>query len=95
MFFHANTVNSGSMSGSNYAQVSYYHNGNEWTIGVWDGGASIDMPVDVDENSSYSYTSTSTGSVDDERFYAPSGRGGTITDPETVTVYYYHQYYVT
>lgn len=52
--FQANTVNSGSMSGSNYAQVSYYHNGNEQTIGVWDGRASIDMPVDVDPNSPYS-----------------------------------------
>jgi len=80
------------MSGSNYAQVSYYHNGNERTIGVWDGGASIDMPVDVDENSPYSYTSTSTGSVVDERFYAPSGRSGTITGPKTVTVDYYQQY---
>ncbi|KPK90442.1 hypothetical protein AMJ80_08380 [bacterium SM23_31] len=93
--FEANTVNSGSMSGSNYAQVSYRHNGNLQTVWVWDrGGSNVDMPVDVDLNSQYSYTETSTGADLYERFFALSGRTGQITGSRTVSVNYYHQYYV-
>jgi YD repeat-containing protein len=88
--FGAGTPNPGTpMNSSNYVTIEVYQFAKKLILKAWDNSPGTGW---VDAGSTYTYAQQSTGSGSTQRWRSQTQKTGTVTDNNTISWTYYHQY---